>query len=279
MLTPDNIELLERYFRQQLSENESIEVENNILNNPELNEDAEAILQILQGFDAIQLENFQNKMANWEKKYEKVAQLNHSDNSIDKSETSNINTFVSEYRLVTVAVILVLLLPIGFMFFNNLNVPKADKVFASAAEHYSAILLASRSTNGLADNFDPLEALKIQAIEAYNTQNYVKALKQLNEYFSKSKEDKKTVELKLYYGLSYLFTANTAEAKKFFQLVIQESEKNNYQEAAEWYLALSYLKEMNAQKSAELLQIISLDLNHAYQSKASALLPEVKNLK
>jgi tetratricopeptide (TPR) repeat protein len=280
MLTPDHIELLERYSRKQLSENEITEVKNNILDNPELKEEAEGILQILQGFNAVQLENFQNQMANWEKKHENVVPLNHSNNNSTKEvKISNMNSFISKYRFAAAAVILVLLLPVGFMFFNSLNGANADKIFASAAEHYSAILLTSRAANDTVDNIDPLETLKTQAIEAYNAQNYSQALNQLNEYFSKAEEDKKTVELKLYIGLSYLFTGNTAEAKKFFQLVIQEGEKDNYREAAEWYLALSYLKEMNAQKSAELLQTISQAENHAYQSKASTLLPEVKTLK
>jgi tetratricopeptide (TPR) repeat protein len=273
MLTQYQLEKLELYHNGKLSENERKEVENTILENPDLKTEAEGLLELYKGFNGIQLENFENQLNEWEQECAKEVEK-----PIQKeAKVLSIGSFVSSYRFAAAAVILVLFLPLAYILFQNLGPGKGEKLFASNAEHYTAIQLNTRS--GSDEAADPLQAIKEKAIVFYNDKKYDQALNQLNAYYSKSDEKYKTTEIKLYLALSHLFSGNNKEAITYFSEILTKENSGNYREAAEWYLALSYLKDMNVEKSTELLKKISETENHPYQSKAVSLLPELKTLK
>jgi hypothetical protein len=56
MLTQEQTEKLERYHKGLLSDNEKIEFEKEVLENPELKYEAYGLLDLYKGFNAIQLE-------------------------------------------------------------------------------------------------------------------------------------------------------------------------------------------------------------------------------
>jgi hypothetical protein len=273
MLTQDQIEKLELYHKGKLSDTEKKEIESNILGNPDLKNEAEGILDLYKGFNSIQLENLEAQINDWEEECAKELVVK------DKKEAKvfSITSFVSRNRLAAAAVILVLMLPISYMLFQNLGSSKSDQLFAANADHYTAIQLNTRSGTG--DAADPLQDVKDKGIVSYNEKKYHEALKHLNEYYSKTDEKHKTTEIKIYLALSHLFIGNTKDAITYFSEILAKENSGNYKDAAEWYLALSYLKDMNVKKSSEILKKISETENHPYQGKAATLLPEVSALK
>lgn len=273
MLTQEQTEKLERYHKGLLSDNEKIEFEKEVLENPELKDEAFGLLVLYKGFNAIQLEKFQADINNWEK------ESSSEKTTTEKKETKvvSIGFYLSRYKYLAAAVILLLMLPAGYLLYQNMGISKSDQLFADNAEHYTAIDLKTRSMT--ADANDPLEALKEKGISSYNKEEYKEALISLNEYYSKASENNKTSELKLYLALSNLFTNNSADAIIFFKEIISKENSGNYKEAAQWYLALAYLKQIKVSDASEMLKIISETPSHAYQSKAKKLLPEIESLR
>jgi tetratricopeptide (TPR) repeat protein len=274
MLNQDQTEKLELYHKGKLSEDEIKELEKTVLENPELKAEAESLLDLYKGFNSIQLENFENDVKEWEQECSK--ELVKS----DKKDTKviSLTSLLSRYRYAAAAAILLLLLPVGFLLFQNVNSSNGEKLFEANAEHYTAIQMNTRSSMS-GDAPDPLQAIKDKGISFYNEEKYDEAIKQLNNYYTQTDEKHKTSDIKLYLALSYLFSGNTKDAVNFFTDILSKENNGNYKDAAEWYLALTYLKEMNVQKSLDLLTKIAETENHPYQSKAKTLLPEVKNLK
>jgi hypothetical protein len=273
MLTQEQIEKLERYHKGILSDNEKVELEREVLENPELKEEAFGLLDLYKGFNAIQLENFKADVDNWEKE-------SRSEKTItDKKEAKvvSIGFYLSRYKYLAAAVILLLMLPAGYLLYQNMGSSKTDKLFADNATHYSALDLKTRSMT--ADANDPLEAIKEKGINSYNKEQYQDALNYLNEYYSKASENYKTSDLKLYLALSNLFSNKSNEAVTFLTEIISKENSGNYKEVAQWYLALAYLKLMKISESTDLLKKISETPTHAYQAKAKTLLPELEALK
>ena len=273
MLTQDQIEKLELYHKGKLSDSDKKEIESSILENPDLKNEAEGLLDLYKGFNSIQLENLETQINEWEQECVKEVV------ATNKKETKvlSITSFVSRNRLAAAAVILVLMLPISYMLFQNLGSSKSDQLFAANADHYTAIQMNTRSGTG--DAADPFQDVKDKGIVSYNEKKYDEALKHLKEYYSKADERHKTTEIKLYLALSHLFSGSTKDAITYFSEILAEVNSGNYKDAAEWYLALSYLKDMNVKKSTEILKKISETENHPYQGKAATLLPEISALK
>ena len=109
-----------------------------------------------------------------------------------KKETKvlSITSFVFRNRLAAAAVILVLMLPLSYMLFQNLSSSKSDQLFAANADHYTAIQMNTRSGTG--DAPDPFQDVKDKGIVSYNEKKYDEALKHLKEYYSKTDEKHKT---------------------------------------------------------------------------------------
>ena len=276
MLTTEQIRLIELYHEGTLSSTEKSEVENTIFNNAELKAEADGILEILDGFKAIKFEKFQQNLLSWEQK--------HKSDILPSKEYSTVNQeikifslkdFIKKYRFAVAAVVFALILPLGYFVVSNFKIPSPENLYASNAEHFN---IFSNQTRGNT-NTDSLSLLLESGIALYNAQKYSEAAKSLYEYYDKIEDEKKTSEVKLYIGLSNLFSGNTNNAKVYFEAIIQTGKADNFKDGAEWYLALTYLKEMNSKKSAELLQSISSLENHPYREKAIVLLPEVQRLK
>ncbi len=271
MLSQEQIEKLELYHKGELNELEKLQVEQ-IFQNEELREEAVILLNIFKGFNAIQLENFENTLHEWELKQKALNPLQSE--SINQKK-GFIRKFFRKYSYAAASVVLILMLPIAFILIQKFKLTPTEKLFTSTAGHFNA-LVSSKKADVQTEDPNPINNLKEKAIEKYDEQKYNEALKLFEEYCSKIGEDQKTVDLKLYIGLSNLFTGNTLLAKPYFQEIISKEKSDNFREAAEWYLALCYLKEMNSKKSLELLHEISKIENHTYQKKAASLINDVQ---
>jgi tetratricopeptide (TPR) repeat protein len=87
-----------------------------------------------------------------------------------------------------------------------------------------------------------------------------------------SQLSKNSIEENFLAGASYLEVNNPGAAITLFQEVINKNRQtgeSQYQEQAEYYLALAYLKNKNYEKAVKLMQAIHNNPNHSYHEKFS----------
>lgn len=93
-----------------------------------------------------------------------------------------------------------------------------------------------------------------QALRPYNAHRYGEAADRIGAYLQKHTEP---VALRLYYGISLLETGETEQAIDQFIELNNTLIKSNYTRAADWYLALAYLRSGQLDTSRTLLREIA----------------------
>jgi tetratricopeptide (TPR) repeat protein len=135
------------------------------------------------------------------------------------------------------------------------------QIFAEHFEPYPNIIMPT--VRGVVENDSTVKA---QAFRAYDQQDYVLAI-QLFEKLSVQDE-----AVLLYLGNSYLASGQPEKALLLFEKVL-----NNYEvfdEQAEWYVAVTYLKLEEREKAREALQKV-VARNSSYKSKAQLILDKL----
>lgn len=132
--------------------------------------------------------------------------------------------------------------------------PSNQELFAA---HYSAFpnLIAPGDRSG-----DAQETLDL-ALKAYESADFAEAIRLFEDISDKNQNEV------LYYGLSLLMDGKNQEAIQHIQIVATDSSAR-YQAAAQWYLALAYLKTDDQEASQSLLQEIVSTTDHPYRTKA-----------
>jgi len=130
------------------------------------------------------------------------------------------------------------------------------------------------------DNFDPYNSVVEvrgngsdfeQAMAKYASRDYQAAITLYENILQKSPD---STVVNFYAGISYLATNNTQNAENQLQKVVK-SGNEIFAEKAEWYLALSALKQENKTLAKERLEAIAKQEGHEYRVKSDNLL---KNL-
>ncbi|MEL7005742.1 MAG: hypothetical protein AAFN93_23890 [Bacteroidota bacterium] len=106
----------------------------------------------------------------------------------------------------------------------------------------------------------------------YDSKNYDSAIFHLNRV-------KGDPIGQLYLGICYLAINNTKEANGIFEHIIVGKESSILSEYANWFLALSYLKENNYPAAEEKLNIIIEESSSEYYHNALQLLEAINELK
>ncbi len=130
-----------------------------------------------------------------------------------------------------------------------------------------------------AQNYEPYEISLVQrgedadalakADEDYRSGNYQTAITSLETLLQNQPANAK---LHLVLGICYLETDQLQQARDHFGLAL-----NNglYKDKAQWYLALSYLKEGKIQLARSYLEPLREDQNSIYREKAAQLLKKI----
>ncbi|MEM8892466.1 MAG: hypothetical protein AAGD28_31085 [Bacteroidota bacterium] len=106
-----------------------------------------------------------------------------------------------------------------------------------------------------------------QAHQAYNQAKYSEAIQQYSEYFSQSDTSQASLA-HLYKALAHM------EAEEISQAQIEFAKIQGNRESADWYNALSLLKENKLAQAKNAFEEIAGDVTHFYQPKASELLSQ-----
>ena len=114
-----------------------------------------------------------------------------------------------------------------------------------------------------------LDSIMNRGMAAYSTGNYAVAIEELRLAASQQTDDPETV---FYLGLAQLGDKQPGAAIQHLSSVRTDPD---YGQTADWYLALAYLFEDNAQEAQEVLKEIVATPSHAYKDKANTILEQL----
>ena len=127
--------------------------------------------------------------------------------------------------------------------------------FPSNQAIYEAYFQSCRNTIQPIVRGENLNTIEYKAFAAYEAHDYHKAINLFN-----SVENPEAAYINFYKGLSYLELDKSREAiellKPISQAIDLEGKSENFNEKANWYLALAYLKNMENKKAISQLYLI-----------------------
>jgi len=292
MLTTEQIQQIELYYADMLSPAERAELEHTVFLDPELKIEAEGIIDILDGFAALELDTFENQLQSWEQKYDTQKHKETPQetpllvSSKKETKTISMTAFITKHRFAAAAVLFMLFLPLGYIAFQQFSGPSIEQIYASNFEHYNSFNVVTRAAQPAPSaGEDPkkqqeiaMQVLLNQGINAYNAHAYKEATTHLSNYLKVANDEKNLDEVQFYLAISQLYDNSITSAKTIFESLVENSKIKSYKDGSEWYLALALLKENNVKGSVKMLKQIAGKPKHRYQEKAEKLLPQVKKL-
>lgn len=170
------------------------------------------------------------------------------------------------------AAMIILLVAAGLFY-----LPKGDTdVFASNFEPYedkiSEDVEIVLSERGAAFDVAAIEALQ-QGLVDYQNKEYAKAITIFEKYLKSSTKDYKGVEVQFYLAVSYLAEGQAQKAIEQFDM-LDGHPKFKWTEDADWYLALAYIK--NGQNSEAQKVLEGLKMSSIYGTKVQGVLEKMK---
>ncbi|MEO1448129.1 MAG: tetratricopeptide repeat protein [Bacteroidota bacterium] len=114
------------------------------------------------------------------------------------------------------------------------------------------------------------DSLLLQAMYAYNTQDYKTALQGFEQILQTNPTQ---VSARFYQAQSYLALNQPLPALAVLQKLPQDGP---LAEATQWYMALAYLMQDDQANAKQLFAEMAQDPNHGFQLKAEALLEKMK---
>jgi tetratricopeptide (TPR) repeat protein len=244
-----NIELIESYLEDRLSESEKADFEKRLGSDPEFEKEYNDFKKLIQGIDVFGADEFSSTVAGWEGEIKA------------KSQTQN---RTQRYRLyAAAAIILMVLLPIGYLLLNPFSGNSNDALFAAYFEPYDDVIT---SRAGVAD-----DAL-IQGMKLYEAGSFKESMRFLKNYVKDQPNDD---EARFYLAITALASGELDIAQKELTELLQNKEYLFY-EQVQWYLALTYLKADNHDQLTRVLTTILANDSHSYFSKSTELLKKLR---
>lgn len=242
----DNLELIDAYLRGELTESEMAEFDNRLKSNPDFQVEFQEMKLIR---DSVREEV----------KFQVLQSLKNQEDSIQKRQITKTHTTMKKY--ISIAACLVLIVSLTYFgFSNNATLVNGTQVFDDYYQPYTN--LATGTVRG-ADT--DLVDLKSNAYYAYDLGNYAEAA----EGLTKLLETEKSAANYFYLGIANIEIGELASAIHNLNTVFTSYEE--YTEQAQWYLALTLLKQ-NEQDQA-LSNLIDLSINgESYKEKSLEIL-------
>jgi hypothetical protein len=241
-----NIELIERYFDNEMSEQEKADFISNVKNDVELRHlfDREQLLINTVRFTAAR--NNINFLRDLDRTLPAI--------SLERP--------AKKWLHYAAAASVTLLIAVGIFIYNS----KAVDPTALYAQYFTPYPNTVAPTLRGQENLNPL------AFREYDQQNFSKAANEFKELLSQETDPQKIANILMLLGNSSLALNNVAEAKINFEKCRQRSPELALQ--ATWYLALCNLKEGKISETRVLLEEVAAT-NNEYQSSAKELLEKL----
>jgi tetratricopeptide (TPR) repeat protein len=240
-----DIELIEKYLANTLTSDEVAQVDARLKMDVAFAKKVNEYSDIIEGIRNVTQHDFIKEVAAWEDEI--------------KADTKLVKPLWSRSYL-SMAAGLVLLILVGmYLFYPRTENPQ--QLFVDYFTPYQNLI----SVRG----GDEQEILN-RAMEFYSANQYDKALPLLTDYLVDSPND---ITALFYKGICELIIGNSDSAiKSFDQLLLG---KNVFNEQAEWYRLLSYLKKNDKETALQLAKLIAEHPGHYYQSKAKEILKKI----
>jgi hypothetical protein len=246
-------ELVEKYFRNTLNDQERIEFEELLKNDPDFRKELKDYLLILEGFEGLHLEEFKDRLKLWDSKI---------DESSSKDNSTNIKRlFSNKYFLFSAASVAAILIIVAYQYFIC-PLDTYNKLYEAPVAYLNEVRGVQSKT----------DLVKKEAVQSYIDGKYKTALLKFRQYLNEYPND---LESLFYLGISQMELESYHEAIATFDVLINKKEL--FAQSAEWFKLLS-LHKINDKKSAiELAKKIANEKGHPQQEKALQYLDMTKN--
>lgn len=257
-----DIDLIERYLRDELTSEERIDFMNRMKGDPEFAEKTEDYAMIIQGIANQGATAFRRELTAWENEIRhdemNLPRIRVSDAPKKEKPSMPLSSWSRYFSIAAaVAALLVALLYV----IDYKKDRKLNELFAAHFSPHDELL----STRGNGTHVTLAEAL-----ESYNAKNFAEAVSRFEQYL---KENPNDYQAWFYFGVSQLAAGKNSDAVTSFDVVIDR--KIIFRDSAEWYKALALIKLNDASGARKLLSQIASTEGHDYREKADALLREL----
>lgn len=240
-----DITLIEDFYKGNLSEKAILAFEDRRKNDPDFDEKVEDYLLIFGEVEDKGVHDFMTTLKEWE--------ADHA----PKAESRELQPYL-KYA----AIIFLLILPLGLWWFGQSSSPSNTELYIAYFEPYEDVITTRSGSQ---------DSLLMIGMTAYNSKNYDDAIPPLSSFV---KQNVNSFAGMTYLAICYLETDKASKAIPLLENTNQNAE-GLFQEVAEWYLALAYLKEGKFQSSKGILTNIQNQEDHLYFDQAKILLEKI----
>ncbi|GEM_PF-2092617 len=239
-----DIELIESYFKEKLSEKDLKDFELRRSSDHAFNQKVEDYVLIMQSINDEGVDQFMGNLQNWEE-------------DIRKSKSFSLNTFL-KYA----AIVLLIIIPTGLWYFGIMDASRSDKeLFLAYYTPYEDILTQRSQT----DNPDLMKGMA-----AYNAKDYQSALSSLENYLS----DNENSMVQVYVAVCQI-SLNHPQAAVDHLEEVRKTAQGLPLELADWYMTLIHIDQGDHDKAVILLNNMVAN-DHIFASQAQEILSELK---
>ena len=249
----ENLDLIDAYLNGNLDTKEMLDFDDRLKSDPEFQlefQEAKLIKNIIR-------EEVRSKV---------LQSLKDQEASIEKRQITKTHTTMKKYISIAASLLLIVSLSY-FGFFSGTSEVDGAKIFGQYYQAYTNI--ASGIERGSAVD---LTNLKNQAYYAYDLGSYEEAERGLSQLV----ETEKNAENYFYLGITHIETGDIEAAKNDLNIVLNNY--SEYNEQAQWYLALTLLKDGETDEGLSNLVDLSVK-GESYKEKSLEILKEKFGLK
>jgi tetratricopeptide (TPR) repeat protein len=272
-LSDKDIEQIESYLFGELTDEERTTVEQRMKTDPEFADQVNFMRDII---NVSKQKGRQHLRENLKKAEQKEAakieaEIDKEGESTTKQKKTNIrhNWF---YWVTAVAAAAIA----GYFF--GIIIPSGDgkKIYHEHFEPYPNKVIPSTRGREVPENFAHFSQEKynfvVRAMKHYQRGNYEEAAKLFEQHVERKREN---AALILYKGISQLKSGKEEQAEMNFSYLLN-LKNAEFQQEAQWYKALTYLKTNDTEDAWEILRKISETPGHPYKNKAKKVIGEIR---
>ncbi len=245
MMEENTDRIIEQYLSGNLREEELEQFKNTLKSDQRLARRVKDLQAIESGLHALGMDHLMQDMKKWEK-------------DIKLSQPP----VTAWKKYLAVAAVITLILVPAVYFFTSKS-PTSEELFLAYYEPYEEMLISRSNTS------DSLGILLAAGLDAYNRGAYQRCTDLLKSYLQQQPE---AYRVALYLGIAQLEIDQKQSAEKNFLLAQNDPA---FEQQAQWYQALSYLKFGEIPKARDILQSISTSESHYRKDQASDLLKDL----
>lgn len=248
----NDIEWIERYLDRSLTPDEIRDLEKRMAEEPDLKSKYQEHLQLIQGI----------RYSHLREKLEQLKTLENSLPAIEARAAAQKQIFIRKYWKPLALAASILLAAFSYLFLYD-PAPATDRLFATYFEPFDSP--GPGLTRG--QNDTPELTWRQKGYQAYDNGRYQEAI----AFFDKALQEKNDPIVDLCMGNAYLKLEQYEKAEAVFESMLKDHDDLVTQ--ANWYLALTYVKQNKLERAKSTLWGISK--SSTYGEKAMKLLKEL----